>query len=93
MAIPNSLKAGLYTAGFSFIALFGASLVGWLNDVVMWASDDAVTAFPAGSGLAKAAAAAAAAALIGLVNFVIRWAQDRTGIGPETPTYTPPGVS
>jgi hypothetical protein len=91
MTLPNSLKAGLYTAAFSFITLFGAALTGWLNDFVMWASSDGATAIPDGSTLAKAAAAAAGASLIGLVNFVLRWAGDRTGIGPETPTYTPPG--
>jgi hypothetical protein len=90
MAIPNSLKAGFYTAVFSFITLFGASLIGWLNDVVEWASNDGTVAFPDGSGVAKAAASAAVASLIGLVNFVLRWVQDRTGVGPETPGYSPP---
>lgn len=92
MRVPDSIKAGAYTAVFSFITLFGLSLVGWLNDVVEWASNDGTVAFPSGSGLAKAAASAATAALIGLVNAVIRWAQDQTGVGPETPDYTPPAT-
>lgn len=88
--MPDSIKAGLYTAAFSFVTLFGLSLLGWLNDVVEWASSEGTTVFPDASGLAKAAASAATASLIGVVNAVVRWAQDRTGIGPETPDYTPP---
>lgn len=93
MTIPDSLKAGLWTALFAFITLFGTSAIGWLQDVVEWASSgDATLAFPDASVLVKAGVSAVVSALIGLVNFVIRWAQDQTGIGPGTPDYTPPSA-
>jgi hypothetical protein len=91
--MSDSFRAGLATAVFSFITLFGASLLGWLNDVVEWASADGATvAFPDGSVLVKAGVSAAVSALIGLVNWVIRYGQDRTGVGPATPDYTPPAT-
>ncbi len=82
MTNKDAVKAGLYTALWAFIALFGLSLVGWLNDVVGWAgSDGANVSFPNPSVLMKAAAAAAAAAASGLVGTVVRLAQVATGKG------------
>lgn len=90
MTTKDSLKAGFYTALVSFVTLFGASLLGWLTDVWEWAAstDDAVL-FPDPSVLVKAGVAAVVAALIGVVNFAIRWAQGKVGVG-EAPTYVKP---
>lgn len=90
--MPNSLKAGLWTALFTFITLFGTTLVGWLNDLIAWAAPGDEVPFPDPSALKGAAFSAIASAAAGLVNWLIRWAQDRTGVGPETPVYTPPGT-
>jgi len=83
----NAIKAGAFTALWTFIALFGLSVVGWLNDVIGWASDpDALVVFPDPSVLVKAAASASAAAVSGLVGTVVRLAQAATGHG-DVPQY------
>lgn len=82
MTNKDAIKAGLYTALWTFIALFGLSAVGWLNDVVEAASGDgASVVYPDPSVLVKAAASAAAAAASGLVGAVVRLAQVATGKG------------
>lgn len=87
-ATKNAFKAGLYTALWTFIALFGLSLVGWLNDLIEFASNDGATvSFPDPSGLVKAALSAAAAASAGLVGLVVRLAQVAIGHG-DVPQYT-----
>lgn len=83
-----AFKAALYTFAFSFITLFGTSLIGWLEEVVQWASDDsAAVLFPDPGALAKAAVSAVVSAMIGLVNFVVRFGQQKAGVG-EVPVYT-----
>jgi len=87
-ATKNAIKAGLFTALWTFIALFGLSLVGWLNDVVEAASDENATiVFGDPAVLVKAAVSAAAAAASGLVGLVVRLAQTATGTG-NVPQYT-----
>lgn len=76
------LKRAARTFAFSFIAVFGLSLIGWLNDVVQWANDmQAANVFPDPSVLVKAAISAAAAAASGFVSFVVNLAEDVKG-GP-----------
>ena len=83
----NAIKAGAYTALWTFIALFGLSLVGWLNDVVAAASSDtAGIVFGDPAVLVKAAVSAAAAAASGLVGTIVRLAQSATGRG-AVPQY------
>lgn len=90
MTTRDAFKAAAYTALFTFIALFGLALLGWLNDVWGWAQDDTgVRLFPDPTVLIKAGVSATVAAIVGLVNFAVRWAQGRAGIG-ETPTYVKP---
>lgn len=85
-----AFKAALWTFVFSFVTLFGTSLIGWLQDVVDWASDDSAgIVFPDPGVLAKAAVSAVVSAMIGLVNFVVRFGQQKTGVG-EIPTYVKP---
>jgi len=84
----NELKAALWTALFSFVTLFGTSLLGWLQDVIDWASG--TESFPSLSVLGKFAAAAVVSCMIGFVNWAIRFAQSRLGIAAGTlPTYGP----
>lgn len=86
-ATKNAVKAGAYTALWTFIALFGLALVGWLNDVVQAASDDNATfVFGDPAVLVKAAVSAAAAAASGLVGTVVRLAQVAMGRG-DIPQY------
>lgn len=87
MTTSDSLKAALYTALFTFVALFGLSLAGWLNDVWHWASsNDHAVLFPDPAVVWKAAVSAVIAACSGLVNFAVRFAQGHLGAG-ELPTY------
>lgn len=81
-----SLKPALWTALFTFLGLFGATLTGWLGDVADWAAGEGV-AFPDPSVLSKAAVSAAGAAFAGLVNWVVRYIQTVTGKG-TVPEYT-----
>lgn len=98
MTTLDAFKAALYTALWTFIALFGTSLLGWLDAVAEWAtSDGATVSFPDGAVLVKAGLSAAAAALSGIVAFAVRQAQVllRLGTGPtygaepHPPTDTP----
>jgi hypothetical protein len=88
---PNSVKAGVATAFFVFLAGVGTTLAGWLNDVASWATAHGDVPFPDPSLLRGALVSLAAAAGSGVLNTVVRWAQDRFGFGPTTPVYTPPG--
>lgn len=88
MTRTDAIKAGLWTALFTFVALFGASLLGWISDVVEWAGESGTGTFPDVTVLGKAAIAAAGAALAGLVNVVVRLGQVATG-HTTGPTYKP----
>lgn len=84
----NSVKAGAYTALWTFIAIFGLSVIGYLNDVVEAASgDNATFLFGDPAVLVKAGVSAAAAAASGLVGTVVRLAQVALGRG-DVPAYT-----
>lgn len=87
MTNKDAIKAGLYTALWTFIALFGLSLIGWLNDLVAAASnDEAAFVWGDPAVLIKAAVSAAAAAASGLVGTIVRLAQVATGKG-DVPSY------
>lgn len=85
-ATRNAIRAGATTAGFSFVVLFGATLVGWSQDVVEWSSDSGASPFPGLSVLGYGAVSAVGSAAIGAVNGAVRWAQGRLGVGTP-PTY------
>jgi hypothetical protein len=85
--MSNELKAAAWTFLFSFIALFGVSAVGFLQEVIEWASSSGVEPLPGMSTIGYAAVSAVASAAIGLVNFVVRYAQAKGVIPGETPTY------
>ncbi len=88
MTPRDAVKAGLWTAVFSFATLFSVSLLGFLGDVLAWAqaAPGTVVVFPDPSVLAKAAVAALVAAAIGLVNTLVRLVQARLGLG-SGPSY------
>lgn len=85
--MTDELKAAGWTFLFSFIALFGVSAVGFLQEVIEWASSSGAEPLPGLSTVGYAAVSAVAAAAIGLVNFVVRYAQSKGAIPGETPTY------
>lgn len=84
--IRNSIKAGAYTALFTFIAMFGLSLIGWLQDIAEWASSSGTDEFPSFTTLGYASISAITAAVIGLFNTVVRLAQAALGKG-TIPSY------
>lgn len=85
----DALKAALWTALFTFVAVFGISLLGWVSDVAAWASSNTTTStdFPSITPLAKAAVAAVAAGVTGLVNWVVRFAQSKGALPGNGPSY------
>lgn len=85
--MKDALRAAAWTALFSFVTLFGASVAGWLQDVAAWASSSGREPLPGLSVLGYGFVAAAAAAAIGLVNFIVRAAQARGVIPGRPPRY------
>lgn len=92
MTTQDAFKAALWTALFSFLALFGVSLIGWTGDVVEWANNEGATAFPSLSVLGYAAVSAFGAAMTGLLNFVVRFAQSK-GVFGQSAVETGPSYS
>lgn len=89
--IPAPLKAALYTALWTFIALFGASVIGFAADVIDWANGAGGGGnFPKLGTLGYAAVSAIASAGSGLVTFVVRFAQSKGLIPGSGPVYPPP---
>lgn len=87
--LKNAIKAGAWTALFTFIGLFFLSAIGWVQDVAQWANSSGTLEFPDLSVLAYAAVSAACAAVIGLFNAIVRAVQSMTHIG-TTPSYDKP---
>lgn len=85
--MKDATKSALYTALWSFLGVFGVSLLGWLGDIATWAGTDGAT-FPAVTPLGKAAVAAFAAAASGLIGWLVRTAQSRGMLPGSAPHYT-----
>lgn len=87
--LPSWLRAGVTTAGFVFVTLFGLSLLDVLAAILEWASAEDAR-FPDLAPLGKALVTATVSALAGIVNVVVRWAQEQLGRGnpPIYPTRT-----
>lgn len=83
--LPSWLRAGVTTAWFTFLALFGLSVLDVLADLLAWASAEDAP-FPDLSVLGKALVTATASAAAGIVNAVVRFAQERIGRG-NPPIY------
>jgi hypothetical protein len=84
--LSSKLYAAIKTALISFATLFAVSLAGWLTDVMEWAGDTTGD-FPSVSPLGKAAVAALAAALIGLVNYLVNLGQEHNVVPGKAPVY------
>lgn len=78
MLTKDALIRGARTALWTFIAVFGVSLLGFINDVAGWAgaSDKA---FPSVNPLGKAAIAALCAAASGFIGLVVNAVEDSRG--------------
>lgn len=86
--MTDELRAALWTAAFTFAALFGTSVLGWVQAVIEWANSGGnVDVFPDVTVLGKAAVAAAGAAITGLLNWAVRAAQARGVLPGRGPTY------
>lgn len=84
----NSLKAGLWTALWTFIGTFGLlTLTPWVADVAAWATAQGTTEFPDVSVLGYGVVAALTSAVSGLVALVVRFAQAHTSIPGGPPQY------
>lgn len=95
MTTRDALKAAVVTAVWTFLAVFAATLTGWLGDVAGWAADrqrEGVV-FPDPGVLVKGAAAAFSAALAGVGNFTHRYLQSRRLLGGEGPVYVRQGTT
>jgi len=71
----DSLIRAARTAVFTFIAVFGVSLLGFIADVATWAGSVDKT-FPSINPLGKAAVGALCAAASGLVGLIVNAAED-----------------
>lgn len=88
--MTDQLKAALWTALFTFIGLFGTSVLGFVQAVIEWANaGGGPEVFPDATVLGKAAVSAAGAAVVGLINFVVRFAQSKQLLPGQGPTYPP----
>lgn len=88
MTTRNALQAGAFTALWTFLAVFGLSLTGWLTDVANWAADSSgAVVFPDPRVLVKALVSGVVAAASGFVGLVVRLSQAKGVIGGSAPSY------
>jgi hypothetical protein len=88
----SAVRSTLTVYLFSFVGLFGASLIGWVTQVADWASKHGADPFPSTSVLGYAFVAALTSGAPALVAGLVRSVQTATGTG-NVPTYqgtTPP---
>lgn len=88
MTTRDALKAAGWSAVWTFVALFGLSAVGWLQDVAQWASSNGADPLPGLSVLGFAAVSAVVAAVSGLVTAIVRVAQAKGMVPGQGPAYT-----
>ena len=88
----SAVRSTLTVYLFSFVGIFGASLIGWVTTVADWASKHGSDPFPSTSVLGYAFVAALTSGAPALVAGLVRGVQTATGTG-NVPTYqgtTPP---
>lgn len=95
--MSDAVRRTLRTFLQVFVGVFSVSVLGFLNDIVEWASSTD-RAFPSLSPLGKAAVSAACAGVVSLVTLAQNWAEDRTGkaflirkANPDPEPTQPPG--
>ena len=87
----DALKAAAYTFLWTFVGVFAASLLGWLQDLTAWATDDGGTVvFPDPGVLVKAAVAAVSGAFAFVAAAIVRVAQAHRLAPGTPPSYPPP---
>lgn len=90
-ATLNSVKAGLWTALWTFIGTFALlTLTPWVGEVAQWAQAEGSLDFPDLSTLAYGAVAALTSAASGFIGFVVRVVQGHTSIPGGPPVYSGP---
>lgn len=85
--MTNTVKSALYTFLWTFIGLFGVTLLGWFQVVGEWASKHGHEPFPDVSVLGYGLVSAAGAAAAGLVAFIVRFAQTKNVLPGEPPAF------
>lgn len=90
MHLTNQVKSALWTSLFAFIVLFGLSALKFLADIATWAGSNGHNPFPNVSVLGYAFISAIVAVSIGLVNFVVRFAQSKGFLPGTGPIYPAP---
>ncbi len=83
-----ALKPALWTALFVFTGIFLPALFGWTQDAIN-AVGSGTFVWPDVDTLGKAGLAGFGAAASGLVNFIVRYAQELGLLPGKTPVYTP----
>ena len=81
--LPDSLRAAIMTTIFTFVGTVGAATLGLLSEVDGWINDGVQPDWSAFGSVVLSAAVAVAA---GIVNWVVREVQARTGRG-QPPHY------
>lgn len=77
----ESVRRALRTYVIAFLALFIPGLLGWLNALTEWARTEGQAPFPDYHSLAYLGVVAIVAGVIGVVNLVWNWVEDRAGAG------------
>lgn len=85
--MTNQVKSALWTFLFSFAGLFGLSALKFLADIAEWAGTNGKNPFPDVSVLGYAFISAVVAGVIGLINFVVRFAQAKNFLPGNGPSY------
>lgn len=77
----DAVKRSIRTFIITFFGLMIPGFLGWLNEVTKWANDNGQAPFPDGKNLSYLAVSALAAAVIGAVNLLWTWVEDKIGKG------------
>lgn len=77
----SSVKRAVRTFVITTLALFIPGLLGWLNDLTVWAADQGSTPFPDAVGLAYLAVSAITGGVVGVVQLIWNYVEDITGKG------------
>ena len=77
----DSVRRALRTFVITTLALFIPGLLGWLNELTMWAADEGQRPFPDGHGLVYLGVSAIVAGVVAVVNLLWNAVEDKAGVG------------
>lgn len=77
----DAVKAGAWTALWTFLGMFGLTVLGWLQGAASWASTNGHTPLPGLSVIGYGFVSAVVAAVAGFVSLAVRLVQVKTGKG------------